>query len=250
MYGLQLRYVIALWLVVSCSTAHASFVVDYAIDVGGINTSSSTGLSARSIWTINGNQLSILLENTSTTLPAGAGTADSLLVSLGFNLINQTILSGDVAEIGFNAIGLGAWSDLDAGDSVADQWLWTNESGGDLLTTFTQVISTSMGQARASHLDFNGLPASVDGPFGGIAAAPPLVEISDQQKAVSNRILFEVTLSSTLSEGQLASIAGSSWVEFGSDFQYLAVPGPGALPILMTLPLFLCSRRRRCGQSL
>ena len=227
MYGLQLRSAIALWLMLSCSTAHASFVVDYNIDVGGINTSGSSGLSARSTWVIDGNQLTILLENTSTFLPVGAGTADSLLVSLGFNLNSLTILSGDVAEIGVNSIGLGAWSDLDAGDSVADQWLWTNESGGDLMSAFTQVISTSMGQNSSSHLDFNGLPANVKGPFGGIAAAPFLAAITGQKKAVSNRILFQVTLSGTLSEGQLASIAFSSWVEFGSDFQYLADPVVG-----------------------
>lgn len=245
MYGLQLRSAIALWLMVSCSTTQASFVVDYTIDVGGKNTSGSTGLSARSTWVIDGNQLSILLENTSTALPAGFGTADSLLVSLAFNLDNQSIVSGNTAEIGLGSIGLGDWSALAAGDSVADQWLWTNGSGGDLLTDFTQIISTSMGQNNSSHLDFNGLPASVDGPFGGIAAAPPLLAISGNQQAVSSSIVFNVTLSGTLSEGQLEAIATSSWVEFGSDFQYLAVPGPGTLPILMTLSMVFRSRRRQ-----
>lgn len=245
MYGLQLRSAIALWLMLSCSTAHASFVVDYIIDVGGNNTSGIVGLSARSTWEIDGNELEILLENTSTALPDGFGTADSLLVSLGFNLISQTILFGDEAEIGDGSIGLGAWSGLIEDDSVADQWLWTNGSGGDLMSIFSQVISTSMGQPGSSLIDFNGNPAGVNGPFGGIAAALPLRAIAGSKKAVSNGIEFEITLSGTLSEGQLEAIALSSWVEFGSDFQYLAVPGPGTLPILMTLSLVFRSRRRR-----
>ena len=39
---------------------------------------------------------------------------------------------------------------ITVGNSVAGQWLWMNASGGEVLTNFTQIISTSLDQNSGS----------------------------------------------------------------------------------------------------
>ena len=39
---------------------------------------------------------------------------------------------------------------IDTGASVADQWIWKNASGGEVLTKFTQIISTCLDQNSGS----------------------------------------------------------------------------------------------------
>ena len=237
------------WLAVTAvliaSPAVADVTVDYTIDAGGDNPNGPSGLSASAVFSVSGDQLSVLLINTSTGAPLGAEVSDSLLVSLGLNLLDGiTILSGDSALIGSGSIGLGQWSGLAENDSVAEEWLWSNGGGGDLLGPFAQIISTSSGLPGSGHLDFDGNRASVSGPFGGIAASPPILAVPDAQRAVSDSILFSLTLSGTLSEAQLSSIAMASMVEFGSDFQYMTTPAPGALALF---GLALVAPRRRRG---
>ena len=62
-----------------------------------------------------------------------------------------------------------------------------------------------------------------------IAEAPPLHDIPHDQPAVSDALRFDVTLCGELSGGQLATVAQSSMVEFGSDRRYLFVPEPTGL---------------------
>jgi hypothetical protein len=226
--------------------ARADLVVTYAPDAGGNNPYGIDGLAARSTWDIDGSTLTILLENTSTSVPDGFEVSDSLLVSLGFDLGSVLILSGDSAVIGDGSTGLGAWGSLGAGDSVADEWLWTNNFGGDFLQSLPQIISTSMGVGSPPRTDFNGDNASVNGPFGGIAAQPALMGMPNRQRAVSNGILFTLTLSEPVSISDLRSIALGSVVEFGSDWQYLsAIPAPGPLALLAVAALCIGRRRRR-----
>ena len=73
-------------LFLTLAPAYADIVVDYVVDAGGNNSDPLNGLAARATYTLNGDQLSILLENTSTGVPIGFDTSDSLLVSLGINL--------------------------------------------------------------------------------------------------------------------------------------------------------------------
>ncbi len=104
---------------------------------------------------------------------------------------------------------------------------------GDLLESFSQVITTSQGMGRGARMSFNGdSHPNVKGPFGGMAASPPVIDVPSSKPAVSTSIEFTLTLSDTLSETQLLTIAGGSIVEFGSDYQYLAVPTPGTLSLL------------------
>ena len=225
---------------VPCGTEPSATIVKTVTDVGGDGPG---GLANEAGDVIT---YSIVVTNTSTGVPSGAEVADSLLVSLGFNLVDGVVIvSGNSAVIGASSIGLGAWASLGAGDSVADQWLWTNDGGGDLLESFSQVISTSMGQGGGDTVSFNGVASpNVGGPFGGIAATPPIINVPAMQPAVSNSIEYQLTLSAVLSHAQLQQIANGSIVEYGSDYQYLVVPTPGSLSLLVIASIVARTRRR------
>lgn len=213
----------------------ADIIVDYTVDAGGHSGGPLNGLAARGTFIVTDEHLSITLENTSTGLPDSFGTSDSLLTSLGLNFLDGVeILSGDSARIGPGSIGLGEWSDLVAGDDVGEEWIWTNDFGGDLLEDYAQVISTSAGHGGGSATRFDGGSGTVSGPYGGITADPPLISIPPSKPAVSDSIVFELTLSAGLSEPQIAEIAQNSRVEFGSDQRYLGVPEPAAALLALT----------------
>ncbi len=241
------RAAMAAALLLPAAASPATLIVDYTVDAGGNNPDPVNGLAAQATWRTDGTTLTITLRNTSTGVPIGAEVSDSLLVSLAFTLGEGIfITSGIHAIVGTGSTGLGTWSDLVAGDSVADQWLWTNDGGGDLLESFANIISTSNGQGAGDTFSFNGDPnPNVGGPFGGIAAAPPLLGVPGNQQAVTDSIEFRLTLNAILTQSQLAAIAGAAVVEFGSDYQYLGVPAPGALPLLIIGGVSFLARRRR-----
>lgn len=221
----------------------AGVIVDYVVDAGGNNTDPLNGLAARATFDISGHQLLIQLENTSTGVPAGFSAAEQLVVSLGLNLpVGVAFASGDSAVIGAGSHGLGAWSARGAGDSVAEQWLWSNSFGGDLLAAYRNIVTTSSGLPAGS-VGFGGHNSSVGGPYGGIAPNPLHLAIPPNQPAVRSRIDFTLTLTGTLSAAQLAEVAQGSMVEFGSDARYLRVPEPSSL-LLVLAPLAGLVRRR------
>ena len=233
---------------IACIAAASSadvVTVDYGVDAGGINSNALNGMSAKAIFETAGNTLNVTLINSSTGVPVGAEASDSLLVSVGFNLPSSvSILSGNSAVIGAGSSGIGAWGGLTTGDSVAEEWLWTNDSGGDIMEALDQIISTSNGQGGGTQTDFNGNSANVNGPFGGIAGDPPLVNIPGSKRAVSNSIEFSLTLSDAITLDDLEFMAAGSMVEYGSNFQYLTVPGPGALAMLAVCAAGARQRRR------
>lgn len=245
MYAYAQRLAVVLGVLAFVASGRADIIVNYSIDAGGMNPYGIDGIAARSTWSIDGNQLSILLENTSTAIPIGFEIPDSLLVSLGFNLPNLITMHGDAAVIGQDSIGLGKWDARGAGDTVAEEWLWTNQAGGDLLKDYFQVISTSMGVGGGDRIKFNGQAGGVNGPFGGIATNPVLLNVPKNKAAVSNGILFLLTLDVPLTEAQLLGVAQNSIVEFGSDFQYLSVPTPGTIGLLLAAAIIRPRRRRR-----
>ncbi len=233
---------LGLCLIWAIASARADLIVDYIHDAGGSSSAPLNGLAARATFGIEGTQLSILLENTSTGVPDGFAVADSLLVSIGFNLPDGVwIAQGNAALIGPGSVGLGLWSSRTAGDSVGEEWIWTNGSGGDLLQNYAQVISTSAGHGGGPVTRFDGGSGTVGGPFGGIAANPPLLQVPGTQPAVSNAISFDLTLNAALSETELLAVAHTGIVEFGSNARYL-VPEPTSLFALL-LGIAVVSRR-------
>jgi hypothetical protein len=244
----QVTLVSAVALLGIGSAASGSIMVNYTVDAGGNNPNPLNGMSAAATWSISGTELTILLENTSTGVPVDALSADQLLVSLGFNLVDGiTITAAVSAEVGPGSVGVGLWDALVAGDSVAEEWLWTNDNGGDLMLAYDQIISTSEGQNAPTTWSFvdNSMGPMVNGPFGGIAAAPPFLTIPGELPAVSDSIEFKITLSDTLTEIQLEEVALASIVEFGSDFQYVNVPTPGVLALMGVAGVIAARPRRR-----
>ncbi len=221
-------------------------VVDYTVDLGGKNGEPLNGLSGRGTWDINGTTLTITLENTSAGVPNSFDASDQLIVSVGFILQNgNEITNHQSALVGPGSNGLGAWNGRTAGDSVAEEWLWTNEAGGDLMENWSQVISTSSGQDGGDTMRFDGvLNGNVDGPFGGIAHDPPYRNIPANRTAVADSNVFMITLAETLSLSELQKVAGGSIIEFGSDQRYLGVPAPGALSLLILAGMGAKRRRR------
>ncbi len=201
--------------------------VDYTEDAGGDNGNPLNGLAARAIFDVSGTSLTVRLQNTSTGAPAGADSADALLVSIGFILPDTvSIVTGDSATIGAGSTGFGGLSGLVGGDTVNDEWLWTNDAGGDLLSGFDQVISTSNGQGSGDETGFDGdTSPNVNGPSGGISAIPAAVPVGGLA-GVSDEIIFQLTLSQTVSMSQLSTLANGARIEFGSDFQYLEAGEP------------------------
>lgn len=221
--------------IVCASLANASIIVDYTNSIGGSSFGPLNGLSARATFEVSGTSLDILLENTSTGAPADFDGADGLLVSLAFDLPDGVaIASSTAAVIGPGSQGLGAWSDREPGDSVAEEWVWTNNGSGDLLSGWSQVITTSNGTGAGTPAAF-GATTNVSGPYGGIAAAPPLFNVPGSQRAVSNGIAYSLTLTAPVTEAQLYAGVMEGVVEFGSDRRYLSTPEPTSLVGLLAL---------------
>lgn len=236
----------ALGLCALSAAAVADVTVSYTQDAGGNNNQPLSGLSARATFSLSGTSLTVLLENTSLGVPAGFEASDQLLVSLGWRLPDGVeLVDGVFATIAAASHGDGAWGSLGPGDSVAEEWVWTNDGAGDLLANYPQVITTSNGLGSGTATGFGGHTNNVAGPFGGIAASAPFVNIPTSQKAVSNAIVYNLTLSDSLTEQQLNEAAQGSIVEFGSDEQYLAVPEPATALLLAVCGIAVSRRRAR-----
>jgi len=239
-------WVLAACLAVGAPCAHGAYIVDYVVDAGGNTSDPLNGLAARATFDLTGTQLTILLENASTGVPVGFNAADSLLVSLGMNLPDGvSIFSGNAALVGPGSHGVGSWAGRAAGASVGEEWIWTNDFGGDLMAPYAQVISTSSGQGGGTLTRFDGGHGSVDGPYGGITADPPILPVPGNKPAVADSIVFTITLTEGLSDAQLAAVADASIVEFGSNARYLTAnttPEPASL--LLVLAGVVLRRRR------
>lgn len=243
--------VIGATLALTAGAQGGIIIVDHTLDVSGAED--AEGMSARTTWEIDGTTLTILLENTSTSSRPGRGISDELITSLGFDLGDVWIVSGDSAVVGPDSHGLGRWSAFGPGDSVADEWLWSNldgESADDWMDGagafgIHQIISTSMGVGGATRTDFNGDRAHVNGPFGGIASQNPEHPFNGNQRAVSTGILFQLTLNDTIDMAGLLDIAEGSVAGFGSGSQqFIVVPAPGPLGLIAIAILFAMPRRR------
>lgn len=240
------RIICTLGLLAFAAEAWAgSITVRYNVDAGGRNRNPLNGLAALATFESTGNELTILLKNTSTGMPIRFDAPSSLLSSLGMNLPEGMIItSGDIAAIGPGSTGLQAWSTRSNGGSVAEEWGWSNLSGNHAFAEFQQSLTTT--RSSRGLTQFGGGRARVGGPYGGIASDPPLFGIPSSQRAVSNSIFFQMTLSSALTQEQLSEVAYGSMIEFGSDAKYLRVaPEPAGLALIGLVAVSLFTHRRR-----
>jgi uncharacterized protein (TIGR03382 family) len=84
-------------------------------------------------------------------------------------------------------------------------------------------------------------PVNVDGPQGGLVAAPPVVPLGGLG-AVSNQVVITVQLSNPVAD--LAFLGDNLVrVEWGSDAGFIDVPAPGTLGVF-GLGLLAMRRRR------
>jgi hypothetical protein len=237
-------------VVPTLSATAAVTTVNYTVDAGGNIPGPLNGLRAQASFENSGKDLIVRLTNTSTGVPAGFGVGESFLVSVGFNLpADVSIATAKTALIAPGSFGVASWSGRLAGASVAEEWLWTNDFGGDLMNSgqvnsARQVISTSSGQGGGTSERFDGGTGTVNGPSGGIVAAPPIVSLPGSSMGVSNSIIFAVTLTRALTDAENNSVAQGSLVEYGSDARYLRVPAPSSSLALIGAALIMGRRRR------
>lgn len=227
--------------------------VDYTVIAGG--NSPIAGLSAHGKFTVSGTTLTVELSNTTVGQSGNQVGAGHILASVGLNLpVNFVNSVSNSATIAAGSAGIGVWNALSAGADVGDEWLWTNDFGGDLMGSLKHIISTSQGQGGGDTYSFdwdhNGSPGdnknpNVSSPWGGMA--PPGSSINNNREAVDNTIKFVLSLTGGMSQQQLNQAALGSLVEFGSDDTYLeaqVIPAPGAA-LLATLGLMMVGQVRR-----
>ena len=222
---------------IPAATASAGFVVNF--DDG-------SGLSAvAEFQQLNATTLEIRLQNTSTSAPVGADSADVILTGLSWDFggPGQTVgdpeITGGTVVIGPSSMSLnfdtGAYG---PGTDVSGEWGYGNMDGTGALENF---ISANAAQATVfggANLDG---PISIDGPQGGLAANPLVMSLGGLG-AIQDEIIATVTINQAF---DLDDLGSEFRVEFGSDYHFInVVPAPPALALLGT-GLLLAGRRRR-----
>lgn len=222
--------------------AHADILErTVVLDVSTDPNFDPAGLSATATFRLDTDSpstLQILLINTSTGTPATFDSADQLLTSLSFDLGGLSITGGGavVGPGGFSLNFSNVGTQLGEGDSLESEWGFGNAGTTGLLANF---ISTNTAGATAfpgANLDG---PAILDGPQGGIATDPPLLDLGGLG-AVAPSIVATLSLSGPLSN--LDFLDGGAIAEFGSDAGFLT-PEPTSL-LLCALGSLVIFRRR------
>lgn len=224
------------------SSAHAGAVSvtrSYSVDAGGKGGAADSGLSAAATFRASGTSFSITLRNTSTSAPSG-GVANALLSTLAFNLPEGVgIASGNGATIAEGSRGIGGWDGREAGDSVAEEWAYTEGGANHMLRDHSHAITTDSKIGRAQQHFFGGALPDLRNAFGGLISGETasLFDFNGRrQHAVESAIVFDFTLTMELTRDQLAAIADSAVAEFGRQFQYLSAAAPTNAGMVIPLP--------------
>lgn len=209
----------AIMMVGSSSTWAALVNVDQIIAQG------ATGLDVNQLsgtvdMSVSGNQLTILLRNTTGAGAVGAGfssPATLLLTGVGFQLSGVTITGGTVSiNAGSSAVNFGAVD-------LSTEWGYANQAvdgynGIPSIPVNAVVSSMEQGGAQTK---FSG-NANIDGPGYGAISAALLAAFGNSQPGVNDTIKLVLTLSGAVNVADID--AGNVVLAFGSPT--LAVPEP------------------------
>lgn len=184
-------------------------------------------------------RFSVTLRNTSTSASGTRGVSNALLSTLAFDLPEGvSIASGDGAHIAQGSRGVGGWADRGAGDSVADEWSFTEGGANGMMRDHTTAITTDSKVGRAQSFRFNGQQGNIRNAFGGLISGETasLFDFNGRKRyAVESAIVFDFTLTAELTADQLVALADSALAEFGRQYQYLSVD-PTSLGMVIPLP--------------
>lgn len=194
-----------------------------------ITYTGTNGASATANFSFAGSTLTVLLTNTSTS-PFNGGGAAAILSSLNFDLPDGvTILGGSVAlgpgssvVTQYNNKGDKSWVDTTS-PNLNSEFAFSNNGVGNTGTgvvvgALNAVTSHNNGSANLTR--FDGVPGA--GATGGLdpgilAFGTPV--FGNNSKHVMNSLLFTLNLSGPLAN--LDFLANGSYVEFGSDAQFI-----------------------------
>lgn len=201
-----------------------------------VNYLGANGASATADYSLDasGTSLSILLTNTSTA-PFNGGSAAAVLSSINFALPLGVSISGGSVALGQGSrivyASGGAWQTADPSPvNLNAEYAYTNTGmgntgAGTIAGAVNGVTSHSNGTNNLTQFTGTAGPGVTGGLQPGILANGTPTFGSDNAYWVMNSVLLTLNLSGPLVNG-LAFLEAGSYVEFGSDAQFVSVCGP------------------------
>jgi hypothetical protein len=200
----------------------------------------ATGQTATADFSfISGNQLRIILTETTPVASSSLTGAGAILTSLGFLLPGSAAIVSGSAAVTTGSSSAGFSTNVIAGADVSVEWGATfggerpigNGSYYDFVSSITAQVST-FADVDGFHPNLDG-PDELDGPQGGL-----LLDSASRGGlgVVNNSVTILLTLNHSLTADQQQAFLGelgTSVVEYGSDAAFAhPVPEPSALLLL------------------
>ena len=211
--------------------------------------SDPSGLSAEVEFTLlDPTTLEVRARNTSTDVPDGFSNADQLLTAISWDFglpgihADDPAITGGWVIIGPTSASLNFdTGSYGAGADVSGEYGYGNEDGSGGLPNLVSALTAGATGFGGPNLDG---PVAIDGPQGGLAADPVLVDLGELG-AIQNEIIATLMIDTPLVDLDFLN-RNMVRVEFGSDaafITYLPVPGAAVL-VIVGLGTFAWLRRR------